>query len=72
MMVGGQVFQHSVVIPMGTNYAHLLVDLVLYSNEAGFIQKLLHEKNKSLAVVFNSTFRCIDDVLSLNNNQFHS
>jgi hypothetical protein len=28
--------------------------------------------NESLVVVFNSTFRYIDDVLSINNNQFHS
>jgi hypothetical protein len=44
----------------------------LYSYEAEFIQKLLHEKKKSLAVAFNSIFRCIDDVLSINNNHFHS
>jgi hypothetical protein len=33
---------------------------------------LLHEKNKPLAVAFNSTFRYIDDVLSINNDLFHS
>jgi hypothetical protein len=57
---------------MGTNCAPLLADLFLYSYEAEFIQKLLHEKKKSLAVAFNSTFRYIDDVLSINNNQFQS
>jgi hypothetical protein len=56
---------------MGTNCALLLADVFLYSYEAEFIQKLLHEKNKPLAVAFNSTFRYIDDVLSLNNDQFH-
>ena len=50
----------------------LLADLFLYSYEAEFIQKLLHEKKMSLAVAFNSTFRYIDDVLSINNNQFQS
>jgi hypothetical protein len=45
---------------------------VLCSYEAEFIQKLLHEKYKSLAVAFNSTFRYIDNVLSINNNHFHS
>jgi hypothetical protein len=29
-------------------------------------------QEKSLAVAFNSTFRYIDDVLSINNNQFHT
>lgn len=30
------------------------------------------EKNKALAVAFNSTFRYIDDVLFINNCYFHS
>jgi hypothetical protein len=50
----------------------LLPDLSLYSSEAEFIQKLLHEKNKPLAVAFNLIFRYINDVLSINNDQFHS
>ena len=66
------IFQRTVGIPMGMNCALLLADLFLYSYEAEFIQKLLHEKKKSLAVAFNSTFRYIDDILSINNNQFHS
>jgi hypothetical protein len=57
---------------MGTICVHLLTDLFLYSNEAEFIQRLLHEKKKFLAVAFNSTFRYIDDVLSINNNPFHT
>ena len=72
VVFGNQVFQQSVGIPMGTNCAPLLADLFLYSYEAEFIQKLLREKKKSLAVAFNSTFRYIDDVLSINNNDFHS
>jgi hypothetical protein len=68
----GQVFQQSVIIPKSTNCAPLLADLFLYSHEAEFIQKLRHEKKTSFAVAFNSTFRYIDDVLSINNNQFHS
>ena len=63
VVVGGQVFQQSVGIPMGANRSPLLAE---------FIQKLLHEKKKPLAVDFNSTFQYIDDVLSINNNQFHS
>jgi hypothetical protein len=57
VVVGGPVFQQPVVIPMGTNCTPLLADLFLYLYEAKFIQKLLHEKKKSLAVAFNSTFR---------------
>jgi hypothetical protein len=62
----------TVGIPMGTNCVPLLADLVSYFYEAEFIQKLLHEENKPLAVAFSSTFRYIDDVLSIKNNQFHS
>jgi hypothetical protein len=55
---------------MGTDCAPLLADLFLYSYEVEFIQKLLHEKKTYFAVAYNSTFRYIDDVLYLNNNQF--
>jgi hypothetical protein len=50
---------------MGTNCGLLLADLFLYSYEAESVQKLRGEKNKPLAVSFISTFRYIDDVLSM-------
>ena len=71
-VVGGQVFQQSVGIPMGTNCTPLLADMFLYSYEAEFIQKLQNEKKKYLVVAFIWTFRYIDDVLPINNNQFYS
>ena len=46
VMFGGQLFQQTVGIPMGTNCAPLLDDLFLYSYEAEFIQKLLSQKKK--------------------------
>jgi hypothetical protein len=45
--------------------------LFLYSYEAEFVQKLLQDNKKKLAMSFNHTFRYIDDVLSINNNNFH-
>jgi hypothetical protein len=69
---GDQVFQQSVGIPMGTNCTPLLTDLFLYSYEAEFVQKLLWNNNKKLVVSFNHTFRYIDDVLSINNHNFHN
>jgi hypothetical protein len=54
---------------MDTNRAPLLADLFVYAYEVEFIQKLLHEKKKYLAVALNLTFRYIDDVLSINNNE---
>jgi hypothetical protein len=55
-----------------TMIAPLLADLFLYSYEAEFVQKLLKDNNKKLAVSFNHTFRYIDDVLSINNHNFHN
>ena len=52
VVFGDQVFQQSVGIPMGTNCAPLLADLFLYSYEAEFVQKLLRDKDKKLAVSY--------------------
>jgi hypothetical protein len=57
---------------MGTNCALLLADLFLHSYEAKFVQKLLRDINKNLAVSINHIFRYIDDVVSMNNNNFHN
>ena len=43
---GGQVFQQTIGIPMGTTCAPLLADLFLYSYEARFIQGLLQKKER--------------------------
>jgi hypothetical protein len=70
VMLGGRVFQQTVGIPMGTNCAPLLADLLLYSYKADFIQWLLKKNEKKLARSFNFTFRYIDDVFSLSNSRF--
>jgi hypothetical protein len=44
----------------------------LYHYEAEFIKKLIHEKNKPFVVAFSSTLRFIDDVLSIDKEQFHA
>jgi len=67
---GGRIFQQTVGIPMGTNCAPLLADLILHSYEAGFVQELLRKGEKKLAEFFDYTFRYIDDVLSLINKNF--
>ena len=69
---GGQIFQQTIGIPMGTNCAPLLADLFLYSYEAQFIQDQLSKGNKNVASRFNWTFRYIDDVLSINNKDISS
>ena len=56
-MFGGRVFQQTVGISMGTIYAPLLADMLLYLYKADFIQGLLTKNEKKLS-------RYIDDVLS--------
>jgi hypothetical protein len=62
VVVGDQVFQQSVGIPLGTNCAPLLTELFLYSYEAEFVQKLSQDNYKKLAVSFHHTFRYIDEI----------
>jgi hypothetical protein len=57
---------------MGTKCAPLLADQCFYLYEAKLIQKLPYEKKKYLHVAFSSTFRYIEVVLSIDNNQFHT
>jgi hypothetical protein len=76
VVFGDQVFQQSADIRMGTTCALLLADLILYSYEAKFVQRLLQdnnkEKRKKIAVSFKHTFRYMDDVLSINDHNFHN
>jgi hypothetical protein len=72
VVFGNQTFKQTVGIPMDTNCAPLLADLSLLFHDAEFIPKFLHEKSKPLVVAFNSIFRYIDDVLSINNDQLYS
>jgi hypothetical protein len=67
---GGVLFQQVVDIPMGTNCAPLLVDLLVYSYESEFLQNLVKDKKIHEARPFNFTYRYIDDVLSINNPRF--
>jgi hypothetical protein len=55
---------------MDTNCAPLLVDLLLYSYESEFLEKIVKENKIHEARAFNFTHRYIDDVLSINNSRF--
>ena len=52
-------FRQAVGNQIGTYCAPLFPD---------FIQELLRKKDKKLAIIFNFTFRYMNDVLSLNNS----
>ena len=67
---GGQLFQQMVGIPMGTNCALLLADLLLYSYENEFLDKLIKEGKRKLARKFNLSYHYIDDLISFSNKRF--
>ena len=63
--IGNRVYRQCVGIPMGTDCAPLLANLFLF-----YYEKNLIKNNIILAKKFNNTMRYIDDLLTLNNNQF--
>ena len=71
VQVGNGVFCQCIGIPMGTNCAPLLENLYLFYHEYTFMKELI-KTNMSKAKYFSSTFRYIDDLLSINNPYFES
>jgi hypothetical protein len=68
-----RVFQRSVGIAMGNNYASALAGLFSYSYEAGHVQKLLQDKNKKKLLCPSTVhIDILMMVLSINNNIFHN
>lgn len=63
VVFGDQVFQQLVGISLGTNCAPLLADL--FNIHMKQLKANCARKNKTLAVIFNWTFRYIDNVFPL-------
>ena len=56
---------------MGTNCAPLIADLFLYCYELQFMTKINKDPSKQHMInKFNNTFRYLDDILALNNDDF--
>ena len=55
---------------MGTNRAPLLADLFLYSYESGFLDNMVGGGRGGLARSFNLCYRCMDDLIVINNKKF--
>jgi hypothetical protein len=76
VVIGEKVFEQSAGIAMGTHCAPLLADLHVFlcSYEAEFVQKSLVDKKqqKTKTLSFNHTHRYFDDVLLINNQDFHN
>ena len=55
MQFDGMVYQQIVGIPMGTNCAPLIADLILYCYERDFMSDLLKSRRHDLIDMFNDT-----------------
>ena len=64
---GSTLYRQNVGIPMETNCAPLVADLLLFCYERDFITK---EKRYYLIDAFNSTSRYLDDLLNIDNIHF--
>ena len=68
---GDKVYRQVIGIPMGTNCAPLIADLFLFCYEWQFMVKLHKDPSKShLIDKFNNTYRYLDDIFSVNNDEF--
>ena len=70
ILLGGRLFQRTIGIPKGRNRAPILADLFLHVYETFCPEGLLKKKYSKLVQTCIPSFRCIDDVLSLNNSRF--
>ena len=70
ILLDGRLFQRTIGIPKGRNRPPILADWFLHVYEAFCLEELLKNKNRKLVQTCISTFRCINDVLSLNNSRF--
>ena len=70
---GDSVYRQVIGIPMGTNCAPLIADLFLYCYESQFMTKISKDPSQQhLVDKFNNTFRYLDDILALNNDDFNT
>ena len=67
---GGRLFCQVIGIPMGTNCAPLLADLLLYSYENEFLVNMIRSGHRRLARSFNLCYRYMDDLIVFNNKKF--
>ena len=61
---GTELYRQIIGIPMGTNCAPLVADLFLYCYEFN------HDNQADVSEAFNSTSRCLDDLLNIDNPYF--
>ena len=67
---GSKLYRQNVGIPMGTNCAPLVADLFLFCYERDFMKSLTKENRYDMIDAFNSTSRCLPNLLIIDNIQF--
>ena len=67
---GSKLYRKIVGIPMGTNWAPLVADLVLLCYERDFVLSLSDNNRTDIIEAFNSTSRYLDDLLNIVNPYF--
>ena len=65
-----RLYRQIVGIPMGTNCAPLVADLLLFCYERDFMTSLSDVKQAEIIEAFKSTSRYLDDVLNIDNPYF--
>ena len=69
---GSKLYQQIVGIPMGTNCAPLEAVLFLFCYERDFMLSLSDDNQSEVLEAFNSTSRCMNDLLNIDNTFFDS
>ena len=67
---GTKLYRQIVGIPMGTNCAPLVADLLLFCYERDFRKDLSSDNQADVIKAFNSTSRYLDDLLNIDNPYF--
>ena len=67
---GTKLYRQVVGIPMGTNCAPLVANLLLFCYERDFMMSLSDDKQSDVIDAFNITSRYLDDILNINNVYF--
>ena len=69
---GSKLSRQIVGIPMGTNCTPLVADLFLFCYERDSMLSLSENNQSDVIEAFNSTSRCLDDPLNIDNDFFDS
>ena len=69
---GNKLYRQVVGIPLGTNCAPLVADLLLFCYERDFMICLSNDRQVDIIDTFNTTSRYLDDILNIVNVYFNN